>query len=146
MDEKWTEDVFRLAFGDVDPENLTPSDFVVAARKLMKVNPDHTKWTFGGFQRQADGRFRDEDLANALQNASVFSEVSVSCEVLILECSTAEPAAAFGARGIPAIMRVNEIMGLEQSRRWGICSLNEFRKFLGLKSKLELFSPNLFAH
>ena len=59
--------------------------------------------------------------------------------MLILECSTAEPAAAFGARGIPAIMRVNEIMGLEQSRRWGICSLNEFRKFLGLKSKLELF-------
>ena len=71
MDEKWTEDVFRLAFGDVDPENLTPSDFVVAAQKLMKINPDHTKWTFGGFQRQADGRFRDEDLASTLQNASV---------------------------------------------------------------------------
>ena len=37
----------------------------------MNTNPDHTKWTFGGFQRQADGRFRDEDLANALQSASV---------------------------------------------------------------------------
>lgn len=58
----------------------------------------------------------------------------------MLECRTAEPAAAFGARGVPAIMRVNEIMGLEQSRRWGICSLNEFRKFLGLKSEFELFS------
>ncbi|KAL9713581.1 hypothetical protein Ac2012v2_003192 [Leucoagaricus gongylophorus] len=115
-DEAWTEQVFRFAFGDADPDNLTSNDFVAAARKLMNTNPDHTTWTFGGFQRQPDGRFRDEDLANALQSA------------------TAEPAAAFGARGVPAIMRVNEIMGLEQSRRWGICSLNEFRKFLGLKT------------
>jgi len=30
-------------------------------------------------------------------------------------------------------MRLNEIMGIEQSRRWGVCSLNDFRKYLGLK-------------
>lgn len=35
-----------------------------------------------------------------------------------------------------AVMRLNEIMGLEQSRAWGVCSLNDFRKFLGLKSKV----------
>ena len=40
----------------------------------MNTNPDHTTWTFGGFQRQPDGRFRDEDLANALQSASVHPE------------------------------------------------------------------------
>lgn len=34
-----------------------------------------------------------------------------------------------------AVMRLNEIMGLEQSRAWGVCSLNDFRKFLGLKSR-----------
>ena len=109
----------------------------------MSTNQDPTKWTFGGFQRQADGRFRDEDLANALQNASVL--ISVSREVLILECSTAEPAAAFGARGVPAIMRTIEVMGIEHSRIWGVCSLNEFRKFFGLKSKFELFSPNVLV-
>jgi hypothetical protein len=28
----------------------------------------------------------------------------------------------------PAVMRLNEIMGIQQSRTWGVCSLNEFRK------------------
>ena len=30
-------------------------------------------------------------------------------------------------------MRLHEIMGIEQSRDWGVCSLNDFREFLGLK-------------
>ena len=47
---------------------------------------------------------------------------------------TSYHAAAFGARGTPAIMRLNEIMGIEANRAWGVCSLNDFRKFLGLKS------------
>jgi len=25
-------------------------------------------------------------------------------------------------------MRLHEIMGIEANRRWGVCSLNEFRK------------------
>jgi hypothetical protein len=25
-------------------------------------------------------------------------------------------------------MRLHEIMGIEQNRRWGVCSLNDFRK------------------
>ncbi len=26
------------------------------------------------------------------------------------------------------VMRLHEIMGIEQSRKWGVCSLNDFRK------------------
>lgn len=115
-DEEWIRGAFRQIFGDVDPDSLDPNDFKAAARKMLSSQPDHTTWTFGNFKRQADGKFRDEDLANALHNA------------------TAEPAAAFGARGVPGFMRLHEIMGLEQSRKWGVCSLNEFRKFLGLKT------------
>lgn len=48
--------------------------------------------------------------------------------------STSHHAAAFGARGTPAIMKLNEVMGIEANRVWGVCSLNDFRKFLGLKS------------
>jgi hypothetical protein len=33
-------------------------------------------------------------------------------------------------------MRLHEVMGLEQSRSWGVCTLNEFRRFLGLKCEL----------
>ena len=29
-------------------------------------------------------------------------------------------------------MRLHEIMGIEANRRWGVCSLNEFRKVCDL--------------
>lgn len=61
---------------------------------------------------------------------------------------TEHPAASFGARGTPgknllafkkkkfidtscvvqAVFKLNEIMGIEQNRAWGVCSLNDFRK------------------
>ncbi len=83
---------------------------------------------------RVNGRFKDEDLAEILQNA------------------TKQVAGAFKARGIPEVMRIVEVLGIEQSRAWGVCSvrsharrsaylgpdrpyyqLNEFRKFMGLK-------------
>jgi len=51
----------------------------------------------------------------------------------IIEKATNEPAHPFGARCIPAVMRVVEMMGIEQSRRWGVGGINELRKTLGLK-------------
>lgn len=30
----------------------------------------------------------------------------------------------------PHIMRLHEMMGIESNRRWGVCSLNEFRKVM----------------
>lgn len=79
-------------------------------------------------KRQEDGTFRDEDLARVLQDA------------------TSTPAAAFKARGSPGVMRLNDVMGIEQARRWGVCSLNDFRKFLGLKRacrKKKMFKKNV---
>ena len=31
------------------------------------------------------------------------------------------------------MLRIIEIMGIVQGRAWGVCSMNEFRQFLGLK-------------
>ncbi|QRV81013.1 heme peroxidase [Ceratobasidium sp. AG-Ba] len=113
-DEKWTQDIFHRIFGDKKPEDITIEEFTRKAYEATRAEKDKKKWTFGGLERQ-DGRFKDEDLARVLQDA------------------TAEPAGAFKARGTPAVLRVIEIMGIAASRRWGVCSLNEFRKFLGLK-------------
>ena len=41
---------------------------------------------------------------------------------------TTNPAHAFGAKGTPGCMRLHEIMGIMQSRQWGVCSLNDFRR------------------
>ncbi|KAJ7070750.1 linoleate diol synthase [Mycena amicta] len=114
-DEKWVGQVFDKIFDGKSPDQVTPKDFKAAAYKIAQTRPDVTHWTFGNIARQSDGSFKDEDLANILKNA------------------TEHPAAAFRARGTPASMRLHEIMGIEQNRLWGVCSLNDFRRYLGLK-------------
>ena len=47
--------------------------------------------------------------------------------------STEKVAGAYRARGSPACLRVIEILGIVQARKWGVCTMNEFRQFLGLK-------------
>ena len=56
-------------------------------------------------KRDKDGRFDDAALAEILQDA------------------TGRPAGAFGARGIPEVLRVVELLGIEQARSWGTCSV-----------------------
>ncbi len=70
MDEEWTTGVFKQIFGaDSKPDQITTDDFKAAARRLMSTQQDHTAWTFGGIKRQADGTFKDDDLAAILQRA-----------------------------------------------------------------------------
>ncbi|KAK0202651.1 linoleate diol synthase [Desarmillaria ectypa] len=114
-DEKWVEKLMGNMFEGKSFDEVTTTDFKVVGKKLSEIDPDLTHWTFGDLTRQADGSFNDDDLAKVLHDA------------------TDEPAAAFRARGTPPSMRLHEILGIEQNRRWGVCSLNEFRKFLGLK-------------
>ena len=79
------------------------------------VETDPAKRTFAGLQRGPDGRFADADLARILQDA------------------TEQAAGAFRARGSPAALRVVEMLGMAQARGWGVCTMNEFRAFLGLR-------------
>jgi hypothetical protein len=71
--------------------------------------------------RGPDGKFSDDDLANILHNA------------------TESPAGAYRARGTPGVFRIIEILGIEQARQWGVCSMNEFRKYMGLKRESYFF-------
>jgi len=114
-DEAWTKGIFDRIFPGKPHEQVTSMDFRTTARKMSENRAPTTEWVFGGLKRQGDGSFRDEDLAKTLMDASE------------------HPAAAFGARGTPGVMKFMEVMGIEQSRKWGVCSLNEFRRYLGLK-------------
>ncbi|TFK65597.1 linoleate diol synthase [Pluteus cervinus] len=114
-DEQWVQEGFKNIFKGKDPTTVTVDDFKAAAATIQVMEPDVSQWTFGKIKRNPDGSFKDEDLANILQDA------------------TDHPAGAFRARGTPAIMRIHEVMGINQNRQWGVCSLNDFRKFLGLK-------------
>ncbi|KII85619.1 hypothetical protein PLICRDRAFT_56845 [Plicaturopsis crispa FD-325 SS-3] len=115
QDAEWTEAEFKKLFDGKDFGSVDIKDFERAAHKYMIPDPDVKTWTFSDLKRESDGRFKDGDLANILQNATEAS------------------AGAFKARGIPEALRVVEILGIMQARSWGTCSLNEFRKFMGLK-------------
>ncbi|TFK37038.1 heme peroxidase [Crucibulum laeve] len=114
-DATWTKDLFDKLFDKQDPNTITIQDFKRAAHKYMIPTTSVKEWTFANLKRGPDGRFNDDDLARILHNA------------------TETRAGAFQARGTPEVLRIIEIMGIEQSRTWATCSMNEFRKFLGLK-------------
>ncbi|RDB26685.1 Linoleate 10R-lipoxygenase [Hypsizygus marmoreus] len=115
QDTTWTDKLFNKFFEGKEPSKVTIEDFAEAAHKFMIPNPDVRERTFGGLTRDENKRFKDDDLARVIQDATDWR------------------AGAFRARGIPEALRVIEIMGIEQGRSWGTCSLNEFRKFLNLK-------------
>lgn len=130
QDTAWTESVFNEIFEGNDLSKITIRDFKEAAHKHLIPPKDVKAWTFNKLKRNGDGRFKDEDLAK------------------ILHDSTSRRAGAFKAKGIPEVLRVIEIMGIQQSRTWGTCSLNEFRKFLGLKpySTFKEWNPDPEIH
>jgi hypothetical protein len=110
-DDKWMEDLIREIFPDLASlDDVTTDMFqkimMVHGHKLMSTPP--RLWTFGGLERQADGRFKDSDLAD-----------------IIKDCIE-EPAHAFGAHGTPASLKVVDIMGQLQARNmFNVCTLNE---------------------
>ncbi|KAJ6500909.1 heme peroxidase [Mycena sanguinolenta] len=115
-DQKWTEDIFTKVFGNKPFDQLTLQDFGAAFAQLFAtIDPHPNNRTFGGLTRGPDGKFSDDDIAKILLDA------------------TESPAGAYRARGTPGVLRVIEIMGILQARQWGVCTMNEFRQFLGLK-------------
>ncbi|KAJ8518487.1 hypothetical protein ONZ45_g4459 [Pleurotus djamor] len=115
VDEKWTEDVFNHAFGGKPFDQLSLRDLATIGKLFADVPSDPAKRTFAGLKRGPDGKFSDDDLARILHEATI------------------NPAGTFRGRGTPPVLRLVEIMGMEQARLWGVCTMNEFRKFLGLK-------------
>ncbi|KAJ6448679.1 hypothetical protein C8R47DRAFT_1230929 [Mycena vitilis] len=65
--------------------------------------------------RGADGRFKDSDVAEILYD------------------STSWCVGAYKARGIPEVLRVIEVLGIEQARRWGTCS--NLQLYVGLQAE-----------
>ncbi|KAF8209473.1 heme peroxidase [Mycena galopus ATCC 62051] len=116
-DQKWTEDVFNQVFNNKPFDQLTVQDFGAAfGQTFATIDPRPNDRTFAGLVRGPDGKFSDDDIAKILLDA------------------TENPAGAYRARGTPEVLRVIEIMGILQARQWGVCTMNEFREFLGLKT------------
>ncbi|UZJ55758.1 hypothetical protein CBS101457_005078 [Exobasidium rhododendri] len=116
-DEKWMEELIKHDCPGKEIDEVGPMEFMMMVKKhkiaLDSVPP--SKWTFGGLERGADGRFDNHELGE-----------------LIKDCIE-EPAHAFGARSTPSSMKVIEIMSMLQARNtFNVCTMNEFRNYLNL--------------
>lgn len=116
-DENWLNDFFRSLFPDQKTDKpLNPQDLLQGLlRYEQSIHEDPSKREFGGLKRGSDGKFDDADL------------------VRVMKESIEDPAGLFGARNVPKALRVVEILGIIQSRKWHTATLNEFRDFFGLK-------------
>jgi linoleate 8R-lipoxygenase / 9,12-octadecadienoate 8-hydroperoxide 8R-isomerase len=116
-DEKWTNALWKEEFPNLDPATVTFHQFISAASvmeaKLIKIDPGQRP--VGTMKRDGNGKFSDDDLV---------AEYTASVE----DCAN-----AYGANRVPPVMRVIEILGIEQARKWNVASLNEFRKYFGLE-------------
>ncbi|KAI2620829.1 heme peroxidase [Xylaria nigripes] len=118
-DELWLNNFFLKLFPGKKAEDLKDVNIRDLGQALVafenSIPKDPSQRTFDGLERQADGKFKDEDLVKILKEAMD------------------DPAGVFGARTIPKALKVVEILGITQARKWGVASLNEFREFFGLK-------------
>lgn len=126
-DDKWMEGILRHEF----PDLKSLDDVTIPMFQQVMMNYGHQllttapkDWTFSGLKRQADGRFKDSDLAD------------------ILKSCIEEPAHAFGAHGTPASLKIVDIMGQLQAREvFNVCTLNEYAR--NPHTFIKLFSINL---
>ncbi|KAL4810358.1 heme peroxidase [Aspergillus unguis] len=115
-DEKWTEQIYEQLIGKPGSE-ITSQELLMGLGKYGATLPsDPSKREFAGLKRQEDGTFKDEELVH------------------ILTTAIEDVAGSFGARNVPKVLKAVEVLGIEQSRQWQVGSLNEFRKFFGLKN------------
>ncbi|KAH7143587.1 heme peroxidase [Dactylonectria macrodidyma] len=116
MDDKWIQDFYTELLGD----NYGPMNLQTMMRAVKKfeasVAKDPGERVFGGFKRGPDGKFSDDDLADAMATA------------------IEQPGGAFGARNVPRVMKPVEMLGIIRGRKWNLAGLNEFRKHFGLKA------------
>ena len=120
-DEKWTNELYAEVFPGINPDELDLNTFVKGLHDWIAKQPKKPEqWTFGNIKRdKKTGAFKDEDL------------------IKIIADSTEDVACAFGPRQVPAIMKLVEVLGMEQARAWNCATLNEFRKFFQLEPHKE---------
>ncbi|KAJ0122549.1 prostaglandin g h synthase 2 cyclooxygenase pgh2 [Diaporthe amygdali] len=124
-DERWIDEFFSKLFPDTKPEDLQNVGMAQLGQALVNfeqsIPSDPSVRVFGNLKRQEDGSFKDDDLVRVLKDAMD------------------DPAGCFGARMVPKALKIVEILGINQARKWQVGSLNEFREFFGLK-KYDKFS------
>ena len=120
-DDKWTQQAFKDMFAGKDANTMDFHEMIQGLEKWeKKLSKDPQQRNFANLARGPDGTLGDDEL------------------VEILADSIDDVAGSFGANRVPAVLRAVEILGINQARKWGLATLNEFRAFFKL-AKHETF-------
>ncbi|KAI0034621.1 heme peroxidase [Vararia minispora EC-137] len=103
LDEAWINEEMKSLLNGRNPSEVSLDEFKRILRALRPSGSPRT-WSFGGYARDAEGRYSDALLAKILMDA------------------TETYAGAFKARGTPEVLRFVELLTIEQARGWGTCS------------------------
>ena len=114
-DDKWTQDEYRRLFPGKEPSEVTMPEFLQ---------------TLGKWERGLSSNPQDRPFANLVRSEN--GSLNDDSLVTILTEGIEDVAGSFGARGVPAILRAVEILGIQQARSWNLATLNEFRAFFKL--------------
>ncbi|KAI9741179.1 MAG: hypothetical protein M1834_002892 [Cirrosporium novae-zelandiae] len=114
-DDKWTQAQYQKLFPGRDPSQICFGEFVGTLHQWESTLPTNPQdRPLEDLTRGENGSFDDADL------------------VKILTESIEDCACEFGARRIPQILKMVEVLGIKQARAWNLASLNEFRKHFSL--------------
>jgi linoleate 10R-lipoxygenase len=114
-------------------------ELMVGLKKYDEHMPkDPMERPFAHLKRGPDGKFADDDLVKFMQIGveEVAGMLGISSFGIFAPNRrlTMSTPGAFGARNVPKCLRAISILGMRQARAWNCGSLNEFRKFFGLKT------------
>ncbi|EDN96731.1 hypothetical protein SS1G_01657 [Sclerotinia sclerotiorum 1980 UF-70] len=114
-DEEWTNAEYTRLFPNKSPADVTLPELLRGLYTMEAELPtDPSQRSFANLTRLPDGSYDEGSLASIFQS------------------SVEDLSGAFGAANVPPIMRSIEILSIIQSRSWNMCTLNEFRSFVGL--------------
>ncbi|CAG8688651.1 14198_t:CDS:2, partial [Racocetra persica] len=115
-DTIWVEKKFREILQQDDITKINSDKFYKKLEEWFDgLDEDPYEWNIDNLIRKSDGKYADFDIA------------------INLIKGTENVAGAFGARSIPEIFRIIEISSIKSARDLGLCSLNDFRRFLNLQ-------------
>ena len=129
-DEDWTEQLYRKMFGKSAAEVSMPEFMQGLGKWAAGLDKDPQKRPFAGLERGPDGKYSDDDLVEILAHS--IEDVAGTYHMARKSAIVAYVSGSFGAQNVPKALKAVEILGMQQARKWGLGTLNEFRKHFGL--------------
>jgi hypothetical protein len=134
-DDKWMQDLMAKLFQEKDPLTLSLDEFMgVLTRYLATIDPNLAKRSVLGSTWGPDGTFDDVALIKIITESTEDKAgfTPFSPQLLSLVHGIHVLTLASFDCGIPKIMCIIEILGINQSHYWKTATFNEFCAFFGL--------------